>query len=342
MRIILYTKLDTVNTIEVKRRRTTQCNTHVTKTANHQYQLYQELANTRQEPNEVLPADLQQTQKAADHPSSSLATNTSTNEVISMLTTFLTIFNLEPTEENEAFELNLSVAGKVNSTTITKDVAASTKEAGLTIRLGQSSRKGPKAGSPTCAHCQKAHKSEDCYTKHPEKMPQWMKDQNEEQRKRRAQQQPKGASASRATTAEPVSENKSKTASMASSSPSPTSSADMEWIPDSGATSSMTPHRHWIQNLTPCRVPVSIVSGDVVYAVRRGEVLFQPRVNGVEVKSVLFSQVLYVPQLSNSLFAVLPIARKCDIVVSFDRSKVHFQTTQGDTFMTASYRDKTA
>ncbi|KIO29193.1 hypothetical protein M407DRAFT_21765 [Tulasnella calospora MUT 4182] len=129
------------------------------------------------------------------------------------------------------------------------DVAAHTKETGLTTRLGQSSRRGPKAGSPTCAHCQKAHKSDDCYTKHPNKMPQWMKDRNEEQHKRQAQQQqPRGASASRATTAEPVSENKSETTSMASStsSPSPTSSADLEWITDSGATSSMTPHCHWI------------------------------------------------------------------------------------------------
>ncbi|KIO25603.1 hypothetical protein M407DRAFT_25093 [Tulasnella calospora MUT 4182] len=139
------------------------------------------------------------------------------DEIISMLTTFLTISNLEPTEENKSFELNLSVAGKVDSTTIAesfrteqrllnaairrleydrgkeethypvqqrrRDVAARTKETGLTIRLGQSPRR-PKAGSPTCAHCQKAHKSEDCYTKHPEKMPQWMKDRNEEQHKR--------------------------------------------------------------------------------------------------------------------------------------------------------------
>ncbi|KIO31255.1 hypothetical protein M407DRAFT_19636 [Tulasnella calospora MUT 4182] len=32
--------------------------THVTKMANHQYQLYQELANTRQQPKEALPAYL--------------------------------------------------------------------------------------------------------------------------------------------------------------------------------------------------------------------------------------------------------------------------------------------
>ncbi|KIO26702.1 hypothetical protein M407DRAFT_24020 [Tulasnella calospora MUT 4182] len=132
--------------------------THVTKTANCQYQRYQELASTRQQPNKH--------------------NQPTCNEHNKLQTVFLTISNLDPTEENESFKLNLSIARKVDSTTITesfrteqtrRDVAARTKEAGLTIRLGQSSRRGPKAGSPTCAHCQKAHKSEDCYTKHPDK-----------------------------------------------------------------------------------------------------------------------------------------------------------------------------
>ncbi|KIO16697.1 hypothetical protein M407DRAFT_33652 [Tulasnella calospora MUT 4182] len=139
--------------------------THITKTANCQYQLTHTLA--------------------AGGLSASLATGAMADNIITMLTTFIATANLEPSEENEAFELNLSVAGKVDSATIAesfrteqmcRDVAACTKEAGLAIRLGQSSRRGPKAGSPTCTHCQKAHKSEDCYTKHPEKMPQWMKD----------------------------------------------------------------------------------------------------------------------------------------------------------------------
>ncbi|KIO25456.1 hypothetical protein M407DRAFT_25160 [Tulasnella calospora MUT 4182] len=321
--------------------------------ANRQYQLYQSLASIKQEPNESLPAYLERLELAGNRLNNSLPTGTTPSSVISMLITFLAVQNLDPTEDNEKFELNLSIAGKITSATITeafsveqtcRDIAIQTKESGLAARTGRPPKRGPKPDSPTCAHCQKAHKSEDCYSKYPEKMPQWMKGQNEEQHRRRAQQQqPKGTSASRATTAEPVNESKSETVSMASStSSSPTPSADMRWITDLGATSSMTPHCHWIRNLTPCRVQVSVASGDVVYAVGKGEVLFQPQINGVEVESVLFSQVLYVPQLQNSLFAVLPVARKRDIVVSFDRNKVHFQSTQGDTFMTASYKDKTA
>ncbi|KIO27251.1 hypothetical protein M407DRAFT_23435 [Tulasnella calospora MUT 4182] len=93
--------------------------THVTETANRQYQLYQELAKTRQQPNEALPAYLQQIQQAADRLSASLASGTTADNIISMLTTFLTISNLEPTKENESFKLNhLWFTGKVDSATI--------------------------------------------------------------------------------------------------------------------------------------------------------------------------------------------------------------------------------
>ncbi|KIO25469.1 hypothetical protein M407DRAFT_52708, partial [Tulasnella calospora MUT 4182] len=65
----------------------------------------------------------------------------------------------------------------------------------------------------------------------------------------------------------------------------------------------MTPHRHWIRNLTPCRVPVNVASGETVFAVGRGEVCtlvwFQPIISGVKADLVMFSRVLYVPELSN-------------------------------------------
>ncbi|KIO27830.1 hypothetical protein M407DRAFT_46880, partial [Tulasnella calospora MUT 4182] len=50
------------------------------------------------------------------------------------------------------------------------------------------------------------------------------------------------------------------------------------WITDSGATTSMTPHREWIRNMTPCRVAVNIASGEVIHAVGRGEVWFRPTI----------------------------------------------------------------
>ena len=36
--------------------------------------------------------------------------------------------------------------------------------------------------------------------------------------------------------------------------------ADFNWIPDSGATSHMTPHRHWIRNYVPLRTLIPSVN----------------------------------------------------------------------------------
>ncbi|KAG8947321.1 hypothetical protein FRC04_010897 [Tulasnella sp. 424] len=327
--------------------------THNQQMGNRQYQLYQKLASATQKPSESLPDYFQRLEEAGDKLSASLRSSATASEVIDLLVTFLGLSNMDPTEENEAFEVTLSIAGGLTRSVIgsafmneqtRRDTTKDTKEAGLTSRIGRPPRKGPKPGSPICAHCQKAHKSEDCYSKYPEKMPQWMKDRNKEQRKRRTQQQTttNSTNAHAAAANDSSDEDTPESIMMASSTLPPSSSpSDQRWIIDSGATSSMTPHRHWIRNLTPCRVPVNVASGEVVYATGRGEVWFQPIVNGVKVRSVIFSRVLYVPQLLNSLFAVLPVARKRGVVVSFDKSKVQFKSAEGDTFMTASYEGKT-
>ncbi|KIO25455.1 hypothetical protein M407DRAFT_75659, partial [Tulasnella calospora MUT 4182] len=78
---------------------------------------------------------------------------------------------------------------------------------------------------------------------------------------------------------------------------------DTQWNTDTGATSCMTPHRHWIRDMTPCCIPVRIATDEVVYALGKGSVLFQPVVGGMKLCPVLFSRVL-VPDINNNLFAV--------------------------------------
>ncbi|KAF9441665.1 hypothetical protein P691DRAFT_624393, partial [Macrolepiota fuliginosa MF-IS2] len=48
------------------------------------------------------------------------------------------------------------------------------------------------------------------------------------------------------------------------------------WLADTGATSHMTPHRHWFKNYSPCRIPVCLADNSVVYAIGTGSVVFQP------------------------------------------------------------------
>ena len=56
--------------------------------------------------------------------------------------------------------------------------------------------------------------------------------------------------------------------------------ADFDWIPDSGATSHMTPHRHWIRNYTPFRVPIKLADNSIIYSAGVGTVVFNPVVKG--------------------------------------------------------------
>ncbi|KAG2030698.1 hypothetical protein BDR03DRAFT_1016848 [Suillus americanus] len=74
-----------------------------------------------------------------------------------------------------------------------------------------------------------------------------------------------------------------------------------------GATSHMTPHRHYICNYTPKRVPIRLADSTIVYSAGVGSVVFNP-VSVGEVKSlraVEFTRVLHVPDLHNNLLSVL-------------------------------------
>lgn len=98
-------------------------------------------------------------------------------------------------------------------------------------------------------------------------------------------------------------------------------SADTTWNPDSGATSHMTPHREWIRDMVPCNVGVRLANNDVVWATGRGSVVFNPSINGKPAESVVFSRVLYVPDLQNNLFSVLSAVRhgKLKVVIEHDQ-----------------------
>ncbi|KAG8896130.1 hypothetical protein FRC01_011992, partial [Tulasnella sp. 417] len=87
--------------------------TYVKQTANRQYQLYQDMANVRQEPNKTLPIYLTRMETAADHLSVARSC-ASTDNVIGMIVIFLAMQNLDRSEENENFEINLTVAGKLS------------------------------------------------------------------------------------------------------------------------------------------------------------------------------------------------------------------------------------
>ena len=113
------------------------------------------------------------------------------------------------------------------------------------------------------------------------------------------------------------------------------SCTDLTWNADSGATAHMTPHREWIRNMEPCRVPVRLANDDVIWATGRGTVIFSPLIDGKPSESVVFKHVLYVPNLESNLFSVLSAVRRNKLKVVIEDGSVLF-TKNGAVLFTGS------
>ena len=64
-------------------------------------------------------------------------------------------------------------------------------------------------------------------------------------------------------------------------------------------------HRHWFKSYTHCRTPICLANNIVIYSAGVGNVVFEPIVNEKQVGAVVFSQVLYVPDLRSNLLSCL-------------------------------------
>ena len=83
----------------------------------------------------------------------------------------------------------------------------------------------------------------------------------------------------------------------------------LDWNADTGATSHMTPHRHYLKDYKPHRVPIQLADNKVVYSAGIGTFVFMPVVNGVNLQHLEFTEVLHVPDLKNNLLSVLFLTR---------------------------------
>jgi len=50
------------------------------------------------------------------------------------------------------------------------------------------------------------------------------------------------------------------------SSLSSSTSTNFHWLADTGATSHMTPHCHWIRNYSPIQIPIQLANNSIVYS----------------------------------------------------------------------------
>ena len=100
--------------------------------------------------------------------------------------------------------------------------------------------------------------------------------------------------------------------------------ADFHWNADSGCTSTMTPHHHWIRNYRPLRVGVELADGSIIYSAGVGTVVIDPVVDGKTIRSVELTRVLHVPQLRSNLLSCLFLTRCCGFSILIDSAFMHF------------------
>ena len=114
-----------------------------------------------------------------------------------------------------------------------------------------------------------------------------------------------------------------------------TNKANYDWNADSGATSHMTPHKHWLRDYKPLHIPIKLADNTIIYSAGVGSILFRPLINGQETQSLLFSRVLHVPQLKSNLLSVLFLTKFRGYKVHIDSHHLKF-SQYGRLLFTAS------
>ena len=100
--------------------------------------------------------------------------------------------------------------------------------------------------------------------------------------------------------------------------------ANFKWNTDSGTTSHMTPHKHWIHNYQLFHTPICLANDLIVYLAGIGSVVFVPTVRGRKTWAVEFSQVLHVPELKANLLSILYLTCQKQFTVPIDLHEMRF------------------
>ena len=118
--------------------------------------------------------------------------------------------------------------------------------------------------------------------------------------------------------------------------------ADIDWNADTGATSHMTPHCHWLRNYTPRCVLIKLTNNTVVYSAGVGCVVFHPNLEGKRGRVVEFSNVLHVPHLHNNLLAILYLTHCLSFVVHINATHMSFARSGRPPLFVAPINDHNA
>jgi hypothetical protein len=118
--------------------------------------------------------------------------------------------------------------------------------------------------------------------------------------------------------------------------------ADVDWNADTGATSHMTPHCHWLRNYTPKQIPIKLADNTIVYSAGVGSVVFHPNLEGKRGRAVELSNILHVPHFRNNLLAVLFHTLRSSFVVHINATHMSIAHSGGPPLFIAPINEHNA
>ena len=102
------------------------------------------------------------------------------------------------------------------------------------------------------------------------------------------------------------------------------SKASANWNTDTGASAHMTPHKHWFRSYSPHVTAIRLANDQIIHSAGIGSIEFQPLVEGIPERPVVFHNVLHVPDLASNLLALFVLSRKNGYLITIENDKVKF------------------
>lgn len=286
---------------------------HLQKKPSSRFTAYESLFNIVKEDNESLPA-LCGRVEAAMHTVRNLRPSDFTVQNLEDELACMTLIRALPAEQFAAFRSTLLL-----QPTITLEVLRNAFQleeenrrpsASAMALAATTSASANRAVPSLCAFCKMpGHQQSNCFS--------YQRQKTGRNMRRRNKGNGSGQGNSSAHQAEEYAGN-------ASTTPSPETSSD-SWNADTGATSHMTPHRHWFKTYTPFSTPVRLANGQLVYSAGVGSVQFEPVINGKKGRLIEFERVLHVPALHSNLLSVLYLTSKKGWAVTIFSNKIYFR-----------------
>jgi Pol polyprotein, beta-barrel domain/gag-polypeptide of LTR copia-type len=278
---------------------------HHSQAANSWYHLMQKLLSICKEDAESLSDYITCVNSATNELTALTPTTLTSKEIIEEIGTHAAISGLEHAEYGW-FTSSLLLLGKLNCGTITtafqnEDLKQQLSAASSATALAdQHARRLNANRNATCTLCKRrGHQLDTCLIAHPELRLMCFRERE-------------GAEVNGQTGAvnsAQGNESSNRTPELATNASqqirSHTTYSDTHWNTDTGATSHMTPHRHWLHNYKDHHICVHLANNEMIYSAGRGDIFFKPIMDGRSGALIKLSDILHVPVLQNNLLAVL-------------------------------------